>query len=156
MGGSSDWRRATFSDSQIFRQPDLRFVINFFKAAETVKGKPVDGNRTDFTDERLIERRAAAFFVNECEHDGASGLSDNELVKPFHVLRTAQAMVAWNQIEFDGKGTIFVQELFDELLAASRKDHAILQAMQDRRVHRPEPIKAGLPIGFAFFDPLPR
>ena len=91
------------SDSQFFRQPDFRFIVNFLKATEAGKGKSVDRDRADFADGRLIERRAAAFFVNKCEHDGASGLSDDELVKPFHVLRTAQAMVAWNQIEFDGK-----------------------------------------------------
>jgi hypothetical protein len=101
--GSSDWRRSLFSDAKFFRQPDFRFVVNFFQAAEAGKGKPVDGNCTDFSHERLIEGRAAAFFVDEGEHDGVSGLFDNELVKPFHVLRTAQAMVAWNQIEFDGK-----------------------------------------------------
>jgi len=101
--GSSDWRRPTFSDSQLFRQPDFRLVVNFFKATEAGKGKPVDGGCTDFTDERLSEGRAAAFFVDEDEHDGASGLFDYELVKPFHVLRTAQAVVTWNQIEFDGK-----------------------------------------------------
>jgi len=103
MVGNSAGCRPTVSDAQIFRQPDFRFVVNFFKATETGKGKLVDGNRTDFTDERFIEGRAAACFVDEGEHDGASGLFDNELVKPFHVLRTAQAMVAWNQIEFDGK-----------------------------------------------------
>jgi hypothetical protein len=97
------WVQAMVSDAQIFRQPDFRFVVNFFQTAEAVKRKPVDGDCTDFTDERLIERGAAAFFVDEGEHAGASGLFDHELMKPFHVLRTAQAMVAWNQIEFDGK-----------------------------------------------------
>jgi hypothetical protein len=101
--GSFDWRRSIFSDAKFFRQPDFRFVVNFFQAAEAVKGKPIDGYCTDFTDERFIEGRAAAFFVDESEHTGASGLFDNELMKPFHVLRTAQAMVAWNQVEFDGK-----------------------------------------------------
>ena len=100
VGFFLDWMRL---DPEFFRQSDFRFVVNFLKAGEAGKREPVDGNGTNFTDRRLIERRAAAFFVNECEHDGASGLSDDELVKPFHVLRTAQAMVAWNQIEFDGK-----------------------------------------------------
>ena len=103
MVGSSVGRRPAFSDSQLFRQPDFRLVVNFFKATEACKRKPVDGDCTDFTDKRIIEGRAAAFFVDEGEHDGTSALFDNELMKPFHVLRTAQAMVAWNQIEFDGK-----------------------------------------------------
>ena len=99
----ADFINRLLSDAQFFRQSDFRFIINFLKATEAGKGKLSDGNRADFADGRLVERRAAAFFVNECEHDGASGLPDDELVKPFHVLRTTQSMVAWNQIEFDGK-----------------------------------------------------
>ena len=103
MAGSFVEHRPTFSDAQLFRQPNFRFVVDFLKATEAGKGKPVDGDRADFADGRLVERRTAAFFVNECEHDGVSGLFDDELVKPFHVPRTAQSMVAWSQIEFDGK-----------------------------------------------------
>ena len=50
-------------------------------------------------------------------------------------------MVAWNQLRSTGNDTVFGQELFDELCAAARKDHAILQSMQDRRVHMPETSK---------------
>ena len=90
------------SDSHLLRLPDFRLIVDFFKATEAGKGKPVDGNRANFADGRLIERRTAACFMNECEHNGTSGLSDDKLMKLLHVLRTTQPMVAWNQIEFDG------------------------------------------------------
>jgi hypothetical protein len=37
-------------DSEFFRQSHFRFVVNFLKATEAGKGKPVDGDRADFAD----------------------------------------------------------------------------------------------------------
>jgi hypothetical protein len=42
-----DWMRL---DSEVFRESDFRFVVNFLKATEAGEGKPVDGDRTDFAD----------------------------------------------------------------------------------------------------------
>ena len=38
-------------DSEFFRQPDFRFVVNFFETTETGKGKPIDGDGADFSDQ---------------------------------------------------------------------------------------------------------
>jgi hypothetical protein len=51
-------------ETSFFGQSDFRFVDNFFQARETGKGKPVDGDRTDFADRRFIQRRPATFFMN--------------------------------------------------------------------------------------------
>jgi hypothetical protein len=56
-----DWMRL---DSEFFRQSDFRFVINFLKATEAGKGKPVDGDRADFAYGRVFQRGPAAFFMN--------------------------------------------------------------------------------------------
>ena len=61
----SDWMRL---DSEFLRQSDFRFVVNFLKATEAGKGKPVDGNRADFADGRVLHRRTPAFSMNQDKH----------------------------------------------------------------------------------------
>jgi hypothetical protein len=51
-------------ETAFFGQSDFRFVDNFFQARETEKGKPIDGNRTDFANWRFVQSRPAAFFMN--------------------------------------------------------------------------------------------
>ena len=55
-------------ESEFFRQSDFRFVVNFLKAAETGKGKPVDGDRADFADGRVFHRRTTAFSMDQDKH----------------------------------------------------------------------------------------
>ena len=55
-------------DSEFFRQPNFRFVVYFLKTTETGKGKPVDGNRADFADGRIVYRRSTAFSMNQDKH----------------------------------------------------------------------------------------
>ena len=64
-------------------------------------------------------------------------------------------MVAWNQMEFDGKrGSQGLQPL-DKLATAARQNHAVLLAVQDGGADRPEPVETGFPIGLALLDPRP-
>ena len=55
-------------DSEFFRQSDFRFVVNFLKATEAGKGKPVDGDRADFADGRVFYRWSPAFSMNQDKH----------------------------------------------------------------------------------------
>jgi hypothetical protein len=64
-------------EAEFFRQSDFRLIVNFLKAAEAGKGKPVDGNRADFADGRVFYRRSPAFFVNQDKHvDPLSAMSN--------------------------------------------------------------------------------
>ena len=56
------------SESQLLRQSDFRFVVNFLKATEAGKGKPVNGDRADFADGRVFYRRTTAFSMNQDKH----------------------------------------------------------------------------------------
>jgi hypothetical protein len=60
-GFSLDWMRL---DSEFFRQSDFRFVVNFLKASEAGKGKPVDRDRADFAGGRVFHRWTTAFSMN--------------------------------------------------------------------------------------------
>jgi len=60
-----DWIRL---ESEFFRQPDFRFVVDLFKASETRKGKPVDGDGTDFSDGRVFNRQTTAFSMDQDKH----------------------------------------------------------------------------------------
>jgi hypothetical protein len=52
-------------DSELFRQSYFRFVVNFLKATEAGKGKPVDRKGADFTDCRIcFQGRSTAFSMN--------------------------------------------------------------------------------------------
>ena len=65
-------------------------------------------------------------------------------------------MVAWNQMEFDGKrGSQGLQPL-DKLATAARQYHAVFLAVKNGGADRPQTIETGLPIGLALLDPLPR
>ena len=56
-------------ESHLFGEPDFRFVVNFLKATEAGKGKPVDRKGTDLTDCRsCFQGRAAAFFMDQDKH----------------------------------------------------------------------------------------
>jgi hypothetical protein len=55
-------------DPEFFRESDFRFVVNFLKATEAGKGKPVDGDRADFSDGRVFHRRTTAFPMNQDKH----------------------------------------------------------------------------------------
>ena len=55
-------------DSEFFRQSDFRFIVNFLKATEAGKGKPVDGDRADFADGRVFYRRTATFSMDQDKH----------------------------------------------------------------------------------------
>ena len=82
-----DWMRL---DSEFFRQSDFRFVVNFLKATETGKGKPVDGYGTDFSDRRFVQGRPAAFFMDQRKHRCASWGFKDKPTKPFDVLELAR------------------------------------------------------------------
>ena len=88
----------TLLDAQIFRQPHLRLVHDFLQATEAGKGKLTDWNGTDLADRRVVQRRPAAFFMNQRQHSDASLVAQNGPTEPFHMFRTAQTMVAWNQV----------------------------------------------------------
>ena len=60
--------RPAGSNAQIFREPQLRFLEDIFQAAETGKGKLTDGHGADFADRRFLQRRAAAFFMDQNQH----------------------------------------------------------------------------------------
>ena len=61
-----DWMRL---DSEFFRQSNFRFVINFLKATEAGKGKPVDWKGAYFTDCRIcFQGRSTAFSMNQDKH----------------------------------------------------------------------------------------
>jgi hypothetical protein len=55
-------------ETEFFRQSYFRFIVNFLKAAEAGKGKPVDGYRADFADGRVFYRWSPAFSMNQDEH----------------------------------------------------------------------------------------
>jgi hypothetical protein len=55
-------------ESEFFRQPHFRFVVDFLKATEAGKGKPVDGDRADFADGRVFYRRTTAFSMDQDKH----------------------------------------------------------------------------------------
>ena len=65
-------------------------------------------------------------------------------------------MVAWNQMEFDGKRGSQGSQLLDKLAAAAWQDHVVFLAVEDGGTDRPQPVETGLPIGLAFLDPFPR
>lgn len=113
-------------DSEFLRQPDFRFVVDFFEAREAGKRKPVDGDRADFANGRIFNRRTTAFFMDQDEHGYPSGCTDDEPTKPFDRFRTTQAMVARDQIQFNGKRGITSQQVLDKLAAALGQDHGIL------------------------------
>jgi hypothetical protein len=93
-----DW---TWLESEFFRQSDFRFVVNFLKATEAGKGKPVDGDGADFSDRRFVQCRPTAFFMNQRQHRCASWGVKDKPSNPFNLFRTAQSMIARNQMEFD-------------------------------------------------------
>jgi hypothetical protein len=57
--------------TEFFRQPNFRFVVDFFQATETGKGKAVDGDGADFADGRVFCRWTTAFFMNQDKHLGS-------------------------------------------------------------------------------------
>ena len=71
------------------------------------------------------------------------------------MLGITQSMVARNQMEFNRKRRSKGSQLFDELAAALRQNHAILLAMKNGRTDWTKPIETCFPIGFALFNPLP-
>ncbi len=83
-------------DSEFFRQPHFRFVVDFLKAAEASKGETIDGDGADFSDRRVVQRGPAAFFMNQCEHGCTSWGFKDKPTKPFNMLRAAETMIARN------------------------------------------------------------
>ena len=74
--------------------------------------------------------------------------------KYVQMLRATQSMVARNQMEFDRKRRNKGSQLLDELTAALRQNHAVLQAVENGRADRPEPVETRVPMGLALFNPL--
>ena len=70
--------------------------------------------------------------------------------------RAAETVVTGDQVKFNRIGGISREELLDELTAPARQNHCILETVEDRRLHQPESVEAGLPIGLAFLNPFPR
>lgn len=114
-------------DAQLFGQPQFRFVDDFFQASKAGEGKAVHRKRTDFADGRIgFERRAATFFVNQCQHRQPLDRFEHQLMQSFDMLRTAQSMVAWNQVQFDRITRCLRQELSSELSASFRQDDPVI------------------------------
>jgi len=67
-------------------------------------------------------------------------------MKPFDMLWAAETVVTGDQVEFNRIGGIAGEELLDELTAPARQNHCILETVEDRRLHQPESVEAGLPI----------
>jgi hypothetical protein len=76
-------------------------------------------------------------------------------MKPVDMFRSTETVVAGDEIEFNRKCGIAREKFLDKLLASARQNDRILEIMENRRLHMPESIEAGLPIRFAFFDPFP-
>jgi hypothetical protein len=61
-------------DAQILRQPQFRFVHDFFQATEAGEREAVDRERADFAHRCVrLEGRSSAFLVNKREHRNHTG-----------------------------------------------------------------------------------
>ena len=66
MTFSTDWL-----DTQLFGQPELRFIHDFFQTAEAGEGEAVDRKGANFTNGRVwLKRRPTTFLMNQREHVG--------------------------------------------------------------------------------------
>jgi hypothetical protein len=55
-------------DAEIFGEPHFGFIEDVFQAGKTGEWKLTDRNRAHFADRRFIQRRTAAFFMDQDQH----------------------------------------------------------------------------------------